>query len=159
MTRRHARAANGWPAVVPDRGDGEDPADRAAVRPVRRADGIPVAGPHDDLDFRGTADQGLGQRRHALQAGAQDQGEHGERARPRFADVLDPADTNCNILADNGHVDGDREPRPTNDGRRMHIQRKGGNDKPIWATQERRNTALARSTRGSRSPDRQHQSM
>jgi transposase, IS5 family len=78
---------------------------------------------------------------------------------PRFADVLDPADTNCNILADNGDVDGDREPRPTNDGRRMHIQRKGGNDKPISATQERRNTPLARSTRGSRSPDRQHQSM
>lgn len=61
-----------------------------------------------------------------------------------FEDVLDPANTNRNILADKGYVDGEREARLTKQGWRMHIQRKGSKDKPISETQERRNRRIAK---------------
>jgi IS5 family transposase len=53
-----------------------------------------------------------------------------------FEDVLDPANTNRDILADKGYVDGEREARLSNQGWRMHIQRKGSKGskgKPISA--------------------------
>jgi IS5 family transposase len=40
-----------------------------------------------------------------------------------FEDVLDPANTNRDILADKGYVDGEREARLSKQGWRMHIQR------------------------------------
>ena len=61
-----------------------------------------------------------------------------------FEEVLDPANTNRNILADKGYVDGEREERLGKQGWRMHIQRKGSKDKPISATQERRNKRIAK---------------
>jgi IS5 family transposase len=61
-----------------------------------------------------------------------------------FEDVLDPNNTNRNILADKGYVDGEREDRLTKQGWRMHIQRKGSKDKPISATQQRRNHRIAK---------------
>lgn len=39
-----------------------------------------------------------------------------------FEDVLDPANTNRDILADKGYVDGEREARLSKHGWRMHIQ-------------------------------------
>lgn len=61
-----------------------------------------------------------------------------------FEDVLDPANTNRNILADKGYVDGEREARLSKQGWRMHIQRKGSKDKPISETQKRRNDRIAK---------------
>jgi len=61
-----------------------------------------------------------------------------------FEDVLDPNNTNRNILADKGYVDGEREDRLSKQGWRMHIQRKGTKDKPISETQQRRNHRIAR---------------
>jgi IS5 family transposase len=61
-----------------------------------------------------------------------------------FEDVLDPANTNRNILADKGYVDSEREARLSKQGWRMHIQRKGSKDKPISDTQQRRNRRIAR---------------
>ncbi len=61
-----------------------------------------------------------------------------------FEDVLDPSNTNRNILADKGYVDGEREDRLSKQGWRMHIQRKGSKDKPISAAQERRNKRIAK---------------
>ncbi|WP_167236762.1 transposase [Massilia genomosp. 1] len=43
-----------------------------------------------------------------------------------------------------GYVDGAREDRLTQQGWRMHIQRKGSKDKPISETQKRRNTGIAK---------------
>jgi hypothetical protein len=48
-----------------------------------------------------------------------------EQETTHFEDVLDPANTNRNILADKGYVDGEREARLSKRGWRMHIQRKG----------------------------------
>ncbi len=59
-----------------------------------------------------------------------------------FEDVLDPSNTNRNILADKGYVDGEREDRLSKQGWRMHIQRKGSKDKPISAAQERRHKRI-----------------
>ena len=50
-----------------------------------------------------------------------------------FEDVLDPANTNRDILADKGYVDSEREARLSKQGWRMHIQRKGSKGKPISA--------------------------
>jgi transposase, IS5 family len=61
-----------------------------------------------------------------------------------FEDVLDPANTNRNILADKGYVDGERGARPGKQGWRLYIQRKGGKDKPISNTQRRRNRRIAK---------------
>ena len=61
-----------------------------------------------------------------------------------FESVLDPANTNRDILADKGYVDGEREARLNKQGWRMQIQRKGSKGKPISATQKRRNTRIAR---------------
>lgn len=61
-----------------------------------------------------------------------------------FEDVLDPANTNRNILADKGYVNGEREARLSRQGWRMHIQRKGSKDKPISEAQQRRNHRIAR---------------
>jgi IS5 family transposase len=61
-----------------------------------------------------------------------------------FEEVLDPANTSRDILADKGYVDGEREERLTKQGWRMHIQRKGTKGKPISATQQRRNTRIAK---------------
>jgi IS5 family transposase len=61
-----------------------------------------------------------------------------------FEDVLDPANTNRDILADKGYVDGEREARLSKQGWRMHIQRKGSKDKPISEAQQRRNHRIAK---------------
>lgn len=61
-----------------------------------------------------------------------------------FEGVLDPANTNRDILADKGYVDGEREARLTKQGWRMQIQRKGSKGKPISETQKRRNTRIAK---------------
>ena len=61
-----------------------------------------------------------------------------------FEDVLDPSNTNRNILADKGYIDGAREERLSKQGWRMHIQRKGTKDKPISETQQRRNHRIAK---------------
>ncbi|MGH8856382.1 MAG: transposase [Telluria sp.] len=61
-----------------------------------------------------------------------------------FEDVLDPANTNRNILADKGYVDSEREARLGKQGWRMHIQRKGIKDQPISDTQQRRNRRIAK---------------
>ena len=61
-----------------------------------------------------------------------------------FERVLDPSNTNCDILADKGYVDGEREARLNQQGWRMRIQRKGSKDKPISETQKRRNTRIAK---------------
>lgn len=58
--------------------------------------------------------------------------------------MLDPANTNRNILAGKGYVDGEREARLSKQGWRVHIQRKGSKDTPISATQERRNHRKAK---------------
>ncbi|CUI08768.1 Mobile element protein [Janthinobacterium sp. CG23_2] len=61
-----------------------------------------------------------------------------------FEAVLDPSNTNRNVLADKGYVDGEREDRLTQQGWSMHIQRKGSKGKPISEAQKRRNTRIAR---------------
>jgi len=61
-----------------------------------------------------------------------------------FEDVLDPANTNRNILADKGYIDSEREVRLGQQGWRMHIQRKGSKDKPISDTQQLRNRRIAK---------------
>ena len=61
-----------------------------------------------------------------------------------FEEVLDPANTNRNILADKGYVNGEREERLSKQGWRMHIQRKASEDKPISAAQEPRNKRIAK---------------
>jgi IS5 family transposase len=61
-----------------------------------------------------------------------------------FEDVLNPNNTNRNVLADKGYVDGEREDRLTKQRWRMHIQRKGTKDKPISETQQRRNRRIAK---------------
>lgn len=61
-----------------------------------------------------------------------------------FEDVLDPANTHRDILADKGYIDGEREARLSKQGWRMHIQRKGSKDKPISEAQQRRNHRIAR---------------
>jgi IS5 family transposase len=61
-----------------------------------------------------------------------------------FEDVLDPNNTNRDILADKGYVEGARENRLTKQGWRMHIQRKGTKDKPISEMQQRRNHRIAK---------------
>jgi transposase, IS5 family len=61
-----------------------------------------------------------------------------------FEEVLDPTNTNSDILADKGYVDSEREERLSKQGWRMHIQRKGSKDKPISATQKRRNHRIAK---------------
>ena len=61
-----------------------------------------------------------------------------------FEGVLDPTNTNRDILADKGYVDGEREARLNQQGWRMRIQRKGSKDKPISETQKRRNTRIAK---------------
>ncbi|MGK5077273.1 transposase [Janthinobacterium sp. HLX7-2] len=61
-----------------------------------------------------------------------------------FEEVIDPASTNCDIDADKGYVDGEREMRLKGQGWRMHIQRKGSKNKPISETQERRNKRIAK---------------
>src|SRR5471030_3205895 len=47
-----------------------------------------------------------------------------------FEDVLDPANTSRDILADRGYVDGEREARLSRQGWRMHIQRKAARASP-----------------------------
>jgi transposase, IS5 family len=61
-----------------------------------------------------------------------------------FEDVLDPANTNQNIQAGKGYVNGEREARLSKQGWRMHIQRKGSKDRPISNTQQRRNHRIAK---------------
>jgi IS5 family transposase len=61
-----------------------------------------------------------------------------------FEEVLDAANTSRAVLADKGYVDGEREARLAGAGWRMFIQRKGGKDKPLSETQERRNRRIAR---------------
>ena len=61
-----------------------------------------------------------------------------------FEEVLDPTNTNRNVLADKGYMDGEREDRLARQGWRMHIQRKGSKDKLISETQKRRNTRIAK---------------
>ncbi|WP_223164870.1 transposase [Massilia mucilaginosa] len=61
-----------------------------------------------------------------------------------FEAVLDPSNTNRNVLADKGYVDGEREDKLTRQGWRMYIQRKGSKDKPIPETPKRRNTRIAK---------------
>lgn len=61
-----------------------------------------------------------------------------------FKEVLDPANTNCNIFANKGYVNGEREERLGKQGWRMQIQRKGSQDKPISGAQERRNKRIAK---------------
>lgn len=61
-----------------------------------------------------------------------------------FEAVLDPTNTSRDVLADKGYIDGEREARLSQQGWRIHIQRKGSKDKPISATQERRNKRIAR---------------
>ncbi len=61
-----------------------------------------------------------------------------------FEGVLDPTNTNRDVLADKGYVDGEREARLNQKGWRMRIQRKGSKDKPISETQKRRNTRIAK---------------
>ena len=58
--------------------------------------------------------------------------------------MLDPANTNRDILADKGYVDGEREARLTKQGWPIQIQRKGNKGKPISETQKRRNTRIAK---------------
>jgi IS5 family transposase len=58
--------------------------------------------------------------------------------------VLDAANTSQVVLADKGYVDGEREARLASAGWRMFIQRKGGKDKPLSETQERRNRRIAK---------------
>ena len=60
-----------------------------------------------------------------------------------FEDVLDPANTNRDILADKGYVDGEREARLSKQDWRMHIQRKGTKDKPIPMRQSEVDNMLA----------------
>ena len=61
-----------------------------------------------------------------------------------FEDVLDPANTNRDILADKGYVDGEREARLNEQGWRIHIQRKGSKGKPIPEAQQRHNHRIAK---------------
>lgn len=61
-----------------------------------------------------------------------------------FDQVLDPSNTNRDIVADKGYVDGEREARLNQQGWRVRIQRKGSKDKPISATQEGRNKRIAK---------------
>ena len=61
-----------------------------------------------------------------------------------FEAVIDPANTSRDIYADKGYVDGKREARLTEEGWRMHIQRKGSKDKPLSEAQERRNKRIAK---------------
>jgi len=61
-----------------------------------------------------------------------------------FEDVLDPANTDRDILANKGYVDGQREARLSKQGWRMHIQRKGSKGKPISKAQQRRNHRIAK---------------
>jgi IS5 family transposase len=58
--------------------------------------------------------------------------------------VPDDACASRAVLADKGYVDGERETRLTDAGGRMFIQRKGGKDKPLSETQERRNGRIAK---------------
>lgn len=62
----------------------------------------------------------------------------------RFEDVLDPDNTSCDVWADRGYVDGQREARLTADGWRLHIQRKGQAGKPLSNCQQRRNKRIAK---------------
>ncbi|RSZ55234.1 IS5/IS1182 family transposase, partial [Massilia atriviolacea] len=61
-----------------------------------------------------------------------------------FEEVLDSANTNRNVLADKVYVDGKREERLSEQGWRMHIQRRGSKVKPISAAQERCNNPIAK---------------
>lgn len=61
-----------------------------------------------------------------------------------FEDVLDSSNTNHDILADKGYVDQEREARLSELGWRMHIQRKGHQNKPISGAQQRRNHRIAK---------------
>lgn len=61
-----------------------------------------------------------------------------------FKEVLDPANTNCNIFANKGYVNGEREERLGKQGWRMQIQRKGSQNKPISGAQERCNKRIAK---------------
>lgn len=58
--------------------------------------------------------------------------------------MLDPANTNRDILADKGYVDGERETRLSKQAWRMHIQYKGSKDKPVSEVQQRRNHRIAK---------------
>jgi len=60
-----------------------------------------------------------------------------------FEAVIDQANTSRDIYADKGYIDGDREARLKSEGWRMHIQRKGSNDKALSEAQERRNRRIA----------------
>ena len=61
-----------------------------------------------------------------------------------FEDALDTANTRRAVLADNGYVGGERETRLTDAGWRLFILRKGGKDKPLSVTQERRNRRIVK---------------
>ncbi|MGK5021368.1 transposase [Janthinobacterium lividum] len=59
-------------------------------------------------------------------------------------EVIDPTNTNRDLYANKGYVDGMREMRLKRQGSRTHIQRKGSKDKPISEAQERRNKRIAK---------------
>lgn len=61
-----------------------------------------------------------------------------------FERVLDPGNTSCDVWADKGYIDGEREQRLRKKGWRLHIQRKGQAGKPLSDCQERRNTRIAK---------------
>lgn len=61
-----------------------------------------------------------------------------------FENVLDAANISRAVLANSGYVDGERETRLADAGKRMFIQRKGSKDKPLLDTQGRRNWRIAK---------------
>ena len=61
-----------------------------------------------------------------------------------FERVLDASNTNRDIYADKGYVDGEREQRLRAQRWRVHIQRKGQAGKPLSDCQERRNKRIAK---------------
>ncbi|OFJ47609.1 hypothetical protein BA896_023000 [Janthinobacterium lividum] len=58
--------------------------------------------------------------------------------------MIDPTNTNRDLYANKGYVDGMREMRLKRQGSRTDIQRKGSNDKAISEAQERRNKRVAK---------------
>lgn len=61
-----------------------------------------------------------------------------------FEQVLDAGNTSCDVWADKGYVDGERERRLSDEGWRLHIQRKGQPGKPLSECQQARNRRIAK---------------
>jgi len=116
--------------------------DRAAPRPDRSRGGRPPF-PTESKSYFGYKLSANADKRYKLirKLKVSTASEHDTN---HFEDVLDTANTSRTVLADKGYVDGEREARLTDAGWRMFIQCKGGKDKPLSETQERRNRRIAK---------------